>query len=106
MSNATIKSFCFLVLPLKKLLPPEKIAPKKVFLGGRRKHHFQSLCLVLPKNSCHGFSNYYIHMKQILFKTNLDQRKTAQEKIWLLQHFTLKLVILVPFSKHDSFFFN
>jgi len=86
--------------------PPEKIAPQKVILEGRRKHHFQSLCLVLPKNSCHGFSNYYIHMKQILFKTNLDQRKTAQEKIWLLQHFTLKLVILVPFSKHDSFFFN
>merc|ERR1711899_467048 len=103
MSNATIKSFCFLVLPPEKNCPPppNNCSPKS-FSGGQKKTPFSESLLGAPKNSCHGFSNYYIHRKKFYSRPIWINEKLYRKKIRSLQHFTLKLVILVPFSKRDS----
>ena len=108
MSNATIKSYDFLLLgaPPWKNCSPQTIAPQKVFLGGRRKHHFQSLCLVLPKTAATAFQIITFTGKNSIQDQFGSMKNCTGKKIRSLQHFTLKLVILVPFSKRDSFFFN
>ena len=82
------------------------IAPQKVFLGGRRKHHFQSLCLVLPKTAATAFQIITFTGKNSIQDQFGSMKNCTGKKIRSLQHFTLKLVTLVPFSKRDSFFFS
>jgi len=88
------------VLPPEKIAPPPNDCSPKSFSGGQKKKTpFSESLLGAPKNSCHSFSNYYIHRKKFYSRPIWIKEKLYRKKNPVIATFHSKTGNLGSFFK-------